>query len=159
MSSLDFGYSDGSTHYTGAPTSIPRHTYTVAGVYTAQATVIDSLSHTHHVAVSIGLNTVAEVRTQLCSVYAYLRDRLNANDVTNALNAFSIVGKDRYQGYLSAGTTSPPAIGASLGTLAGGTIAQTYAEVMAVTDQGTTITASAVQFVRGNDGVWRIESF
>jgi hypothetical protein len=156
--SISFDFGDGSPAYTGDPTMIPRHTYTTTGVYTAQATVIDNLSHTHQVSVKVGINTVAETRTQLCSVYAYLRDRLNANDATGALQAFTLVGQDRYSAFLTAGTTNLPSIGAGLGALAGGMIAPTFAELMAVVDQGTTIRATPVHFARGSDGVWRIES-
>jgi hypothetical protein len=144
--------------YTGPPSSIPRHTYATAGIYTAQPTVHDTLNVVHQVSVNVGIYPVAQVRSQLCSVYAYLRSRLNANDATGALQAFSMIGQDRYHDYLTAGSTDLPAIGASLGTLAGGLVAPTYAELMAVIDEAGSIQATPVQFALGPDGVWRIES-
>lgn len=155
-SSFDFG--DGSPAYTGAPNSIPRHTYSNSRVYTAQATVVDTLNVTHQVSVKVGIYVVAQLRSQLCSVYAYLRARLNASDAPGALQAFSLIGQDRYHDYLTAGTTNLPSVGSNLGTLAGGLLAPTYAEMMAVIDQGGTIQATPVQFALGADGVWRIES-
>lgn len=156
--SFSFDFGDGSPAYTGSPDNIPRHVYATAGMYTATGTVIDTLSHSHQVSVRIGVNTVAEVRTQLCSVYAYLRGRLVANDSVGALLAFSAFGQDRYHDFLTSGATNLPSVGANLGTLAGGTIAPTFAELVAVIDQGGTIQGSSIQFTIGSDGVWRIES-
>jgi hypothetical protein len=156
--SFSFDFGDGSPAYTGSPDSIPRHTYATAGIYAAQATAVDALNVTHQVSVKVGIYVVAQLRAQLCSVYAYLRSRLNANDSTGALQAFSLIGQDRYHDFFIAGTTNLPNVGASLGTLAGGLLAPTYAEMMALIDQAGVIQATPVQFVLGSDGVWRIES-
>jgi hypothetical protein len=122
------------------------------------ASVVDTGNVTHQVALKVGLYTLPEVRTQLCSVYAYLRGRLLASDAPGALKSFSIAGQDRYHDYLTAGTTNLTTVAGTLGTLAGGLIAPTYAELIAVLDQAGAIQARPVQFVLGSDGVWRIES-
>lgn len=158
VQSSTFDYGDGSPLYTGSLGSVPRHIYTAAGVYKPTVTIVDSQSQPHQAITGIGIYSVPQIRSQVCAVYAFLRARLNANDATNALQVFDDNAKIRYNDFLTNPGTNLPSVAASLGTLAAGMFAPTFAELTSVHFQNGVLEGATVRFSQGSDGVWRIES-
>lgn len=158
MQSFSFDFGDGSPPYTGSIASLPRHTYASAGVFKPTATVVDTTSHTFRATTGIGIYSVPQVRSQVCAVYAYLRARLTANDATGALMAFDEDAQTRYHDYLTAPGTNLGLVASNLGTLASGTFAPTWVELLSVKLRNGVLQGAAIRFSQGQDGVWRIES-
>lgn len=98
------------------------------------------------------------IRSQVCSVYAYLRARLNASDAAGALKAFDENAQIRYNDFLTASGTNLPQVAATMGILAAGSFTPTFAELLSVRVQNNAMTGVTVRFSQGQDGVWRIES-
>lgn len=158
VQSFTFNYGDGSPPYTGSIASLPRHTYTTAGVYKPLATIVDTQSHTYQATTGVGIYSVPHIRSQVCSVYAYLRARLTAGDATGALKVFDENARTRYNDFLTAPATNLPTVAATLGTLAAGIFTPTFAELTSVRFQNNMLEGATVRFSQGRDGVWRIES-
>lgn len=153
--SLDFG--DGSAPFVGAPDSLPSHTYTTPGIYTATATATGANGLSYTAATRVGIGSIPQQREILCSVYAHLRARLQANDRAGALVAFTGPAKRRYEPYFTTVGAALPGLANKLGTIAGGQIAPAFAEMTVVTAVNGAWRGNALVFSQGADGVWRID--
>jgi hypothetical protein len=158
VQSSTFDYGDGSPLYAGSIGSVPRHTYTTAGIYKPIVTIVSPQSQIYQATTGVGIYSVPQIRTQVCAVYAFLRARLSANDATNALQVFDDNARIRYSDFLTSPGTNLPSVAAALGTLASGTFAPTFAELTSVHFQNGVLEGTTVRFSQSSDGVWRIES-
>lgn len=158
VQTFSFDYGDGSPPYTGSVGAVPRHTYATAGVYQPTATIVDPQHNTYMTKTGVGIYSVPQIRSQVCSVYAFLRARLNASDAPNALMVFDENARIRYNDFLTAPGVNLPSVASALGTLAAGTFAPTFAELTTVHFQNGVLEGTTVRFSQSSDGVWRIES-
>lgn len=158
VQSFSFDYGDGSPIFTGAVNAIPRHTYAAAGIYEPIVTIIGLQSQTYQARTGVGIYSVPQIRTQVCSVYAFLRAKLTANDAASALMAFDDKARIRYDDFLTGPGANLPSVGASLGVLASGIFAPTFVELTSVKFQNGVLEGATVRFSQSSDGVWRIES-
>jgi len=94
----------------------------------------------------------------LCDVYGYLKDRLNAQDATNAANAFQSVVKSSYQSLFFTFGSNMPTVAQSLGVVVSGLLGQGFAELFIVRDNVAQQTRAEfpMRLTQGADGVWRI---
>jgi len=139
----------------GAPTS---YTYTQAGLYNATLSVTDTHANTYTAYRPVLVQDLAVQRGMLCDVYGYLKDRLNAQDATNAANAFQSVVKSSYQSLFFTFGSNMPTVAQSLGVVVSGLLGQGFAELFIVRDNVAQQTRAEfpMRLTQGADGVWRI---
>lgn len=155
---IDFD-TDGTVDYNASSTAdLPMFTYEQPGVHTATATLsLDDSSQivlTHRIMVL----DFAEQRATICSVYAHLRQRMAAEDVTGAEQALSSEFAARLLPLLNALGQDLPTVAAKLGTMANGMIGLNFANIITVREVGGDLHGHPVRFVRDAQGVWRITS-
>jgi PKD repeat protein len=160
--SVDFN-GDGTPEFSGSnPSLLPSHfDYVAPGVYTAKLTVVTQAPSSQTITATqiIAVVDLAAYRTRICSTYGYLRDRLNASDVSGALLAFPTDRRSSYQPFFNALGTNRPAMAARLGTIANGTLTFNSAKLMVVRINGAQVQGYPLQITQSNDGVWRIDQF
>lgn len=148
---------DGIPDYSGVPTDyLPSFTYASPGIHTATATL--TLANSQQIVVThkvIALD-FDQQRTELCSVYAYFRARLLAEDASGASNALTGALNARLQPLLVALGARMPTIAAKLGTLADGLIGLDSANIIAVRELDNQLRGYPIHFARDAKGVWRI---
>jgi len=90
-------------------------------------------------------------------VYAYLKDRLNAQDATGAAGAYQSLARSQYQSQFSFFGSNIPSLTAKLGKIANGRIAPGYADLTLVRDNADlTRSGYLLRMTLGWDGAWRI---
>lgn len=152
---------DGISDYNGVSTGyLPSFTYASPGIHTATATL--TLVNSQQIVVThkvIALD-FDQQRSQVCSVYAYFRTRLLAQDANGASNALTDTLGARIQPLFVALGTRMPTVAAKLGTLADGLIGLDRANVIAVqeVENENELRGYPIRFARDAKGVWRIES-
>lgn len=154
---VDFG--DGTANYTGTTSNaIPRHLYTAAGIYTAQATVTDATSNQYTAQHRVAILDVASQRQVLCSVYAHVRTRMAASDVSAAVYAFHLKQRQKYATLFNALGINLPIASTRLGTIANGTLTPIDAELILVTEQAGQVSGYPMHMSPDGKGVWRIDA-
>ena len=154
---VDFG--DGSAIYTGTdPNAIPRHLFTAAGVHVVQATVTDTASNQYTVQRRVAILDIASQREILCSVYAHVRTRMAASDVTGAMHAFHLKQRHKYARLFNALGVNLPIAATRLGMIANGTLSPIDAELILVTEQAGEVSGYPLHMSPDGLGVWRIDS-
>ncbi|MGH8040988.1 MAG: hypothetical protein ACREPN_02965 [Rudaea sp.] len=140
---------------TGAPSS---YTYSAPGIYTAMLSVQDTAANIYTGTTTLAIQNLATQRGMLCDVYGYLKDRLNAQDTTNAANAFQQNVRSNYQSLFTAFGTNMPAVAQSLGVIVSGMLGQGFADLLIVRDDAVNQTRGGfpLRMTQGADGVWRI---
>src|SRR6266571_1841304 len=149
---------DGSVDFTLNP---PGGTVTVSypspGVYTPVVTATDSLGRVvqRRFAVLADANPDAKLR----ATFNAMLDSLRAGDVNGALSFITGGASAQYatlfSGLKQAGTLTD-AVNA-LGTLRGSTVGADFGEVILSRDTPSGTVAFPIWFLRGPDGIWRIE--
>jgi|GEM_PF-2299026 len=150
---------DGTYDYT-APTvaALPtNYVYYQPGLYPVTLKVIDSNSNVYLASRNILIQDLAAQRSMLCDIYAYLKDRLNAQDATGAASAYQSLVRSQYQSQFNSFGSNMPSVAAKLGNVANGRIAPGYADLTLVRDTtNQTRNGYPLRVTQGSDGVWRI---
>ena len=159
FSRADFDFDgDGTVDYTlNPPGGIVTVQYSPAGVYTPVVTATDSLGRT--VQRRFAVNAEADPDLKLRAVFNAMLDRLRAGDVDGAM-AFITGGaapqyRDLFNALKDAGQL-PEAVDA-LGTLRGSTVGPDLGELILSRETAEGTVAFPIWFLRGADGIWRIE--
>lgn len=145
----------------GSPVSnslSPRHTYLASGIYTILATVTDVDNQTYQASTLVAVGSIPEQRETLCSVYAYLRERILAGDAAGAKKAFGNRARARYGPYFEAKGPNLADLAGKLGTIAGGLIGANSAELTTIHAQDNAWIGHVLQFSQESDGIWRIDA-
>ena len=95
---------------------------------------------------------------KVVDVYQTLVSRLGAGNVTGALNAFTGDVRERYATIFANLAATPSEVSRQLGTLVDGVVSDTVAELTLARDTPDGKQLFMIYLIRGNDGVWRIES-
>jgi len=133
--------------------------YDAAGLYTVRVTIKNAANAilyttTRQVKVESALEKIRTAR----SVYVDLIDRLMANNKAGALNLFFGHAVAKYSVIFDALGTDLPALAGQLGTLVSVTSSDGAAEILVSRTVGAEERIFTIYLLRGEDGVWRIES-
>lgn len=134
-----------------------QNTYTAAGVYRASITVQDSQGANHISQQTIVVNAAADMDTMLRGIYNNMLGRLRVGAIDGALNYVTGGVTDKYRAVFTALKPNLSSIVDSLGTIQGGTISGNMAEYVVVRNTANGQQAFPVYFLKGEDGVWRID--
>lgn len=134
-----------------------QNTYTAAGVYRAAITVQDSQGANHISQQTIVVNAAADMDTMLRGIYSNMLDRLRVGAIDGALNYVTGGVTEKYKAVFTTLKPNLPSIVDALGTIQGGTIGSDMAEYVVVRNTPNGQQAFPVYFLKGEDGVWRID--
>ncbi len=131
--------------------------YAIPGVYEAEFTITDDTAikyiTTETVVVSAGTALEAELR----SVFNTMTDRLRVGAVDDALNLVSGGAYEKYRDIFFALQNDLGTIVDQLGTLSTATLGPEMAEILVIRTVDAEQKAFPVYFLRGADGIWRID--
>jgi len=148
------GGNDYSGLFAGAPTT---YTYQQPGLYTAQFQFTDSNNVVYTIKKSVLIQDFGAQHAMLCDVYGYLRDRLTAQDATNAGNAFQLIVRNDYIAFFNTLGANMPATAQQLGAIVDGQLGFGFADLLLVRDNSDqTRNGFPLRLTQGTDGVWRI---
>jgi len=131
--------------------------YEEPGVYQATFTVTDSTGNKHVRTVPVLIKDIEEQDELLRSIYASMLNRLGVRDIDGALKTISGAAREKYRAVFDVLAPDLPTIVDQLGTLKEGAIGEEIAEYVLVRDVNGKSVAFLIYFLRGEDGVWRIE--
>jgi hypothetical protein len=149
----------GADDYTGALAGTPTsYTYTTPGLYSPRLLVTDTDGNAYAATQPILIQDIAAQRSMVCDVYAYLKDRMNAQDATGAANVFQPADRGNYLTFFNALGTNLPTVAQQLGVVIDGQLGTGFAELLLERDDTTaqTRTGFPLRMTQGSDGVWRI---
>jgi Bacterial Ig domain/Glucodextranase, domain B len=135
-------------------------TFNTPGLYRPWVAIKDAAgtliwTETKFVMVSDPLDGISIVR----SVYSNMVEQLKAGNAAGALNQLSGDARSKYSTIFNAFGTDLATVVAQLGTIDTVTVSETSAEIVLIRDiNATTKKSFTIHLVRGEDGVWRIES-
>jgi hypothetical protein len=149
---------DGSVDFTlDPPNRTVTLTYSAPGIYIPVVTATDSLGRVvqRRFAVLADANPDAKLR----ATFNAMLDRLRAGDVDGALRFIAGGASAQYASLFNALKQAGQLTSAvnALGTLRGSTVGPDFGEVILTRDTPSGTMAFPIWFLRGHDGVWRIE--
>lgn len=151
--------SDGLADVTAvAGSSEISYAYPTAGIATAVITVTDDQGGQYNWAQPVYTSGSSDLDNRLRTVFTGMTNRLANGATEGALNAFSATAAPKYREVFNAlGSGLTSAVG-RLGTLETSALSGEMAEYFLVRDDGTGVeSAFPVYFLKGEDGVWRID--
>lgn len=149
---------DGNVDFvTSDPSLQHEFLYLKAGAYQATFTIVDAFGNRHVRKVPVLVKDPAAQDRMLRAIYAEMLNRLRARDIESALKKISGSMRDRYREVFTLLAPDLPTIVDQLGTLREGTIGEELAEYVLVRSVNGESVAFFIYFLRGEDGVWRIE--
>ncbi len=132
--------------------------YTVAGTYKAKFEITDEQGQVFTVQQEIKAELVSHTHQSITATFDGMRQMLANNDVNGALQLISDSAIEKYQGIFNALGANLPAAANRLGELGQGKIYDQFAQYV-VTRKGANGPVSfLIYFVRGEDGLWRIDA-
>jgi PKD repeat protein len=150
---------DGIVDFTSTdPMAVLQYTYATPGTYQARFNVTDSQGNTHTLTQAIVVVSVASMDAMLRSTYSGMLTRLRAGDIDGALTAFTGSVNQKYRTVFTALGLSLPSIVDQLGAIQDGMISSGFAEYSIVRNLPNGQQAFLIYFIRGEDGVWRIDA-
>jgi hypothetical protein len=145
-------------------TSLPNDTATLsltlpsAGIATIKVTAFDSMGNVIYTTQRKIYVVDPKDRAQLITrIYGDLTSRLSAGDITGALNAFSQPLQAKFQAFFNRLGPKLGEVVSHLGTVDSVTFGDDFAELVLTQAQADGKHAYPVQFVRGRDGIWRVD--
>jgi len=155
--SADFD-GDGTTDFSGSDTrSAITYTYALPGVYQASFSVRDDQGHVYSQIIPIVVTASASLDSSLRGVYNNMLTRLRVGAIDGALNAITGGAHDKYLRIFTALSGDMPVIVDQLGTLGDGVIGPDMAEYVVTRTVSGQPRSFLIYFIRGEDGVWRID--
>lgn len=140
------------------PNAALQHTYAVPGIYQARFNVTDSQGNTHALTQVIVLVSVASMDATLRGTYSGMLARLRAGDIDNALAAFTASANQKYRAVFTALKPNLASVVDQLGAIQDGAISNEFAEYSIVRNLPNGQQAFLIYFIRGADGVWRLDA-
>lgn len=131
--------------------------YRTPGVYNARFIVTDTTGKVYTVTLSIVVKDTADTDRLLRGIYTDMLERLRTGNIESALNAVSGGMRDKYRAIFTALKANLPSVVNQLGALQTGVIGEEMAEYVLVRSQNGTSRAFLIYFLKGEDGVWRID--
>ena len=134
-------------------------TYTTPGARTIRVTVFDANNNIIYTATR---RVIAVDPTALfyivSNVYVGIVNRLGANDPNGALNAFTGDSKAKYLGIFNSLGATLPSIAAQLGTISSIVVTGDFAELTLVRTTSKGNQSFLIYLIKGDDGIWRVET-
>lgn len=131
-------------------------TYTLPGKYLATTTLTDISSISHTFQNHIVVEDIINVDTKLRDLYQGMLNNLIAGDIDNAMLSLTPTMRFKYEAKFNILKSFMPEIISRLGTLAGGSMSNDFAEYIVLRNKNSKTYAYPIYFMRGKDGVWRI---
>lgn len=129
--------------------------YPDPGIYDATVTVTDSQGNIH---VSVHTITVGHPKdVMLRGIYENMIENLRQGNIEGAVAAFSGSVQEKYRGIFTALQPDLPTIVDQLKTLDSGLLGEDWAEYVLLRTENGQPRAYLIYFMRGEDGVWRID--
>ncbi len=155
-------YGDGNVGYDSARLGLPADkpvssVYYSSWIYPAKVTVTDAQGHVYVFNHVVTVNDVYDMDPMLRGIYNSMLDHLRVGDITGALASVTGGVHDKYQAVFNTLKTSLPTIVDQLGTIQDGSIGSEMAEYVLVRQESGQPRAYYLYFLRGEDGVWRID--
>jgi hypothetical protein len=140
----------------GAPATGPvTEIYPDPGIYDATVTVTDSNGNIH---VSVHTITVGHPKdAMLRGIYENMMENLRSGNIDGAVAAFSASSQEKYRAIFTALQSDLPTIVDQFGVLDSAIMGEDWAEYLLVRDENGEPRAYFIYFLRGEDGVWRID--
>jgi hypothetical protein len=139
------------------PVSIVTVRYANAGVFQPRIRVTNAAGSTFDAVQVVRVRTLAEMDAMLRAIYARMIARLSARDVGGALASVTGGAQAKYQAIFTDVAPRFPGILDAVGELQGGTIHDGYAEYVLVRATSSGRRGFFIYFLRGEDGLWRID--
>ena len=139
------------------PNASLTYTYAVPGLYLAKVTVTDAAGNAYPFVLPVRVRTYQDMDGMLRGVYYGMLEKLRLQNVPSALTAVTAGVYKKYEAIFQALQSNLPAIVPALGGLAVGTIGGDLAEYVLVRGSGDAAQSFLIYFLRGDDGVWRID--
>ncbi len=131
--------------------------YANPGVYEAEFTITDDTATEYTATETIVVSDGAVLDAKLRDVFNTMTDRLQAGAIDGALNLVTGGAYEKYRDiFLSLQNDLSTVVG-QLGTLSTATLGPEMAEILVIRTVGTEQKAFPVYFLRGADGIWRID--
>jgi len=152
--------SDGQIDYDSSAQGVPAtnpvtEIYPDPGIYDATVTATDSMGNIH---VSVHTITVGHAKdAMLRGIYENMIENLRNGNVEGAVAAFSGSMQEKYRAIFTALQPNLPAIVGQMGMLDSGLLGEDWAEYVLLRNENGESRAYLIYFMRGEDGVWRIE--
>ena len=149
---------DGARDYLSVFFDTPiEHTYTIPGVYSSKVTVTDINGTTYVSTHTIVVTALSDMDTMLSGIYSGMLQKLKAGDIDGALTAISGSMQSKYRSVFTALKPTLATLVNQLGTIQAGSIGEDFAEYVLVRTENSKSVAYLIHFIRGEDGVWRID--
>lgn len=159
VSTLSLDYDgDGTDDITNpAPGTVLNYLANTPALYTARLTVVDSANNTYVAYARYLVQSFPRQSGMMCDVYAYLKDRLTAQDSSAALNALSPSTRPEFQSLFINNAASLPAYVATLGNIVDGYVNGRSATLIVVRQRADlSLSGYHMEYTQGADGTWRI---
>lgn len=143
---------------TSDPTVDMVYTYTTPGMYPVTATIIDEFGTTYSLTSTIVVNDVLVTDSMLQGIYTLMKDRLRRGAKEGALNTVSSAAYEKYRDIFYSLGNNLATVVDQLGTIGSSSIGREMSEHVVVRDEGSLRLDYFIYLMRGEDGVWRINS-
>ena len=132
--------------------------YATAGLYHGSARILDDSGTETILPFIVVVEDRIGMTARLRSVYDTMLSQLRSGDIVSGLNQISGTSRSRYQTIFNElGANLATAI-TGLGDIRDVVMGNGWTELILVRDPGGTKTAFRINLIKGQDGVWRIES-
>jgi len=150
---------DGTVDFASTdPKAVLQYTYATPGTYQARFSVTDGQGNNHILSQVIVVVSVATMDATLRSTYSGMLARLRAGNIDGALTAFTVSVNQKYRTVFAALGPSLSSVVDQLGAIQDGMISSEFAEYSIVRNLPDGQQAFLIYFIRGADGVWRIDA-
>jgi hypothetical protein len=139
------------------PVNVLNVNYQAAGTFLAKVTVTNAAGAVFTSTQVVEIVSMDQIDTLLRGTYDRMLTRLRAKDVTGALTQVTGGAYAKYSGVFNSIVGQFPSIIDKLGTLQQGSVTGDLAEYVLVRDTATGPQVFLIYFLRGEDGVWRID--
>ncbi len=153
---VDFD-NNGTIDYSSTDPAAPiANIYPAAGIYEASVTVTDAVGAVHQSNHYVAAGTVTDMDAMLRGIYNGMLARLRIGAIDGALNVLNGDVRAKYRNVFESLGQSLATVVDQLGTIVDGTIYPEFAQYIIVQDNNGEQRAYFLEFLRGEDGVWRI---
>lgn len=133
--------------------------YPDPGIYTIRVTVYDTTNRNiFQTTRRVRAVAPSELAYRVVDVYRSMTDRLSVNDPAGALKLFAGSAQERYGEVFTTLAGTLPQVVTQLGDLVNGVISESWAELTIARGPTGSKQAFMIYLVRGEDGLWRIDS-
>ncbi len=155
---IDFDGDGVSDLGTTDPAAISEYTYSNPGVYPVTATITDALGATYSLVSTVVVSDVSVTDSMLQGLYVQMKDRLRRGATEGALNTVSSAAYEKYRDIFAGLDGSLSVIVDQLGVIDASSIGAEMAEYLIVREEAGVRYDYMIYLMRGEDGVWRINS-